>query len=252
MRCRLPCLALLVVLATSAPSLEAQVAGKFPPDSLVNTKVIPRTTPVLEVVGMMRDITGGLGVRCQYCHVGEEGKPLATFDFASDEKRTKKAARQMMTMVKAINAGLDTLPERPAQKVEVTCRTCHRGVSRPIPLSTILIEAGTGSGADSAIRAYQALRQRYHGRDAYDFSEGTLNVAAFRLGRAGKFPEATALLDLNEGLFPESSGMSVFRGNIELMRKDTAAAARNYREAIRRDSTNMEARGRLRDIGARP
>lgn len=245
------------VVLVSVPSLlpailAAQVAGKFPPDSLVNTKVIPRATPVIEVVGMMRDISFSLGVRCQYCHVGEEGKPLATFDFASDEKRTKKAARQMMGMVKAINGSLDTLPERPAQKVEVTCRTCHRGVSRPVPLSAILIEAATAAGADSAVRAYRALRERYYGRDAYDFSEGSLNVAAFRLGRAGKFPEAIGLLDLNESLYPGSSGMSVFRGNIELMRKDTAAAARNYREALRRDTTNNEARGRLKDIGAAP
>lgn len=31
---------------------------------------------------MMRNITGALGVRCQFCHVGEEGMPLERFDFA--------------------------------------------------------------------------------------------------------------------------------------------------------------------------
>jgi hypothetical protein len=232
--------------------LAAQVAGRFPPDSLVATKVIPRATPVLEVIGMMRDISFSLGVRCQYCHVGEEGKPLATFDFASDEKRTKKAARQMMGMVKAINGSLDTLPERPAQKVDVTCRTCHRGVSRPVPLSTILVEAGSTGGADSAVRAYAALRERYYGRDAYDFSEGTLNVTAYRLGRAGKFPESAAMFDLNERYFPGLSNTAVLRGNVALMQKDTATAASLFREAIRRDATNDEARGRLKDIGAAP
>jgi hypothetical protein len=43
--------------------------------------------------------------------------------------------------------------------------------------------------------------------------------------------------------------MYVFRGNIELMRADTNAAATAFREAVRRDSTNAEARGRLRAIG---
>jgi predicted negative regulator of RcsB-dependent stress response len=43
--------------------------------------------------------------------------------------------------------------------------------------------------------------------------------------------------------------MSVFRGNILLRRGDTTAAAAAFREAIRRDSTNAEARGRLRTIG---
>ena len=35
----------------------------------------------------MRGFAGGLGVRCQYCHVHEGNQPnnLSTFDFASDE-----------------------------------------------------------------------------------------------------------------------------------------------------------------------
>lgn len=230
-------------------ALQAQVAGKFPPDSLINTKVIPHETPVLEVVGTMRNFAGDLGVRCQFCHVGEEGKPLATFDFAIDEKRPKLVARQMMRMVQEINRRLDTIPERPAQEVEVTCRTCHRGASRPVPLYALVVDAAQAAGADSAIRAYQTLRARYYGRDAYDFGESSLNIAAFRLGRARRFDDALAILALNEQLFPGSSGMYVFRGNIQLMQGDTSAAEAAYREAIRRDSTNGEARGRLRDIG---
>jgi predicted negative regulator of RcsB-dependent stress response len=155
-------------------------------------------------------------------------------------------------MVQEINRRLDTLPERKQDGLQVSCITCHRGVSRPVPLFTIMVDAATAAGADSAVRAYRALRQEYHGRDAYDFGESSLNIAAFRLGRAGKFEEAFALLRLNEELFPGSSGMYVFRGNVSLMRGDTVAAAAAYREAIRRDSTNGEARGRLRNIGQPP
>jgi len=36
------------------------------------------------------------------------------------------------------------------------------------------------------------------------------------------------------------------------MKADTAGAAAAYREAIRRDTTNNEAKGRLRDIGRPP
>jgi tetratricopeptide (TPR) repeat protein len=125
-------------------------------------------------------------------------------------------------------------------------------VSRPVPLFTVLVDAGTAGGADSAVRVYRALRERYYGRDSYDFGESSLNVAAFRLARAGKYDDALALLKLNEELFPRSSGMYVFRGNISLMRGDTAAAATAFREAVRRDSTNQEARGRLQAIGQRP
>jgi hypothetical protein len=200
----------------------------------------------------MRSIAGDLGVRCQFCHVGKEGQPLAQFDFASDDKRPKLVARQMMLMLQEINRRLDTIPARPSPGLQATCGTCHRGLSRPMPLWTHMVETATAAGADSAIRAYRALHARYYGRDAYDFGEPTLNTAAFRLARAGKYDEALALLKLNEEQFPSSSGVYVFRGNIALMRADTAGAAAAFREAVRRDSTNNEARGRLRDIGQKP
>ncbi len=231
------------------PAALAAQAGKFPPDTLINTKVFAHATPVMQVIGAMRNFTSDLGVRCQYCHVGEEGKPLDSFDFASDEKRTKQVARQMMLMVREINRRVDTLPRAGGAALQVTCNTCHRGVSRPAPLFTVLSEIGTTSGADSAVRAYKALRNRYYGRAAYDFGESSLNIAAFRLGQTGKFDEAFALLKLNEEQFPASSGLAVFRGNIALMKGDTSAAEAAFREAIRRDSTNNEARGRLRSIG---
>ncbi|MGH7714167.1 MAG: c-type cytochrome [Gemmatimonadaceae bacterium] len=242
----------VVAIAMLSGALNAQPPGRWPPDSLVNTQVIPRTTPVTQVIGQMRNFAAGLGVRCQFCHVGEEGMPLERFDFAVDEKGTKLVARHMMRMVQEINKRLDSIPGRATPGLQVTCETCHRGVSRPVPLFTLLIDAATAAGADSAIRAYRALRERYYGDDAYDFREPTLSIAAFRLGRANRFDDAFALLRLNEELFPGSSAMYVFRGNINLLRADTVAAAAAFREAIRRDPANEEARGRLRDIGQRP
>lgn len=246
---KLPQCAALLLLPWA---LLAQPPGKWPPDSLVNTKVIPHGTPVIQLVGQMRNFTADLGVRCQYCHVGREGQPLEQFDFASDEKRTKQVARQMMLMVQEINRRVDSLPGHTAASLQVTCATCHRGVSRPAPLASVVAEIAQASGADSAVRAYKALRTRYYGRASYDFGEGSLNTAAFRLGRANKFDEAFALLDVNEGFFPASSGLAVFRGNISLMRGDTTAAANAFRDAIKRDPTNDEARGRLKTIGRDP
>ena len=248
-RVALICIGLAIASTAVA---NAQAPGKWPPDSLINTKVIPKSTPVIQVVGTMRNFAGNLGVRCQFCHVGEEGLPLERFDFASDQKRTKLIAREMMKMVQEVNRRLDSLPQRAQPPVQVTCATCHRGVSRPIPLSQIVLEAGTAAGADSAIRAYRGLRTRYYGRDAYDFGESSLNTAAFRLARANKFDEAFAILKLNEELFPGSSAMYVIRGNVSLMKGDTTAAAGAFREAVKRDTSNAEAKGRLRDIGRAP
>jgi Photosynthetic reaction centre cytochrome C subunit len=244
-------LAVAAFVVAPSPS-SAQAAGKFPPDSLINVKVLPKTMPVTQVLGMMRNFAGDLGVRCSFCHVQKEGQPLAQVDFASDEKRSKEIARQMMRMVQEINRRVDTLPGHTTASLQVTCATCHRGVSRPAPLATVLVETGTLAGADSAMRAYKALRTRYYGRASYDFGEVSLSTAALRLAQAKKFDEAKALLDLNEEQFPNSSGLSVFRGNIALMRADTTAAEAAFREAVRRDANNEEAKGRLRAIGKQP
>jgi hypothetical protein len=241
----------LVSLAWST-ALAAQAPGHFPPDSLINTKVIPHDTPVPQVIGTMRDFAGALGVRCHFCHAGADTLPLARTDFARDEKRPKLVARQMMRMVAEINSRLDTIPDRPTPGLQVTCRTCHHGISRPVPLSQVMVDTATAAGADTAISVYRALRAKYFGRDAYDFGESSLNTAAFRLARARRFDDALALLGFNEGFFPGSSAMYVVRGNVLLMKGDTSAAAVAWREAIRRDSTNGEARGRLRDIGQQP
>jgi hypothetical protein len=247
MRLRIACLFLVAPTA-----LLAQAPGRWPPDSLVNTRVIPRNTPVIQVVGMMRNITLDLGVRCEFCHVGEAQMPLERFDFASDRRRTKEVARQMMLMVQDINRRLDTIPDRPQPALEVTCATCHRGVSRPVPLAAVITEAVLAAGLDSGTRAYRALREDYFGSGSYDFGEASLNVSAFRVARAGRFADAMALLRLNEEFFPASSALSVFRGNVLLRSGDTTAAAESFREALRRDSTNLEALGRLRSIGRRP
>ena len=243
-------LRLLLPTLMLLPAPLAAQAGKFPPDSLVNVQVIPKGTPVMQVIGQMRNYVGALGVRCVYCHVGEDG-PLDRVDFVSDEKRTKQVARQMMRMVQDINRRLDSLPQRPTPGVMVSCQTCHRGVARPVPLAALLSQTAIASGSDSAIRAYRALRQRYYGRDAYDFSEFSLNSAALATGRAGKHDDALALLRLNEEMFPNAASTFVTRGNVLLQRGDTAGAEAAYRAALAKDPQS-EARGRLRDIGKAP
>jgi Photosynthetic reaction centre cytochrome C subunit len=234
------------------PMVCSAQAGKFPPDSLTNVHAIAHGTPVLGLIGTMRNFTAYLGVRCQYCHVGTEGQALDKFDFISDEKRTKVVARQMMFMVQEINRRLDSLPAGIGSKLTVTCNTCHRGTTRPMPLSTLVSDAAAAAGTDSALKTYRGLRDRYYGRDAYDFGEGSLNAAAFRLGGMKKFDEAFAMLKLNEEFYPNSSGMYVFRGNVSLMKADTAAAEMAFREAVKRDPTNQEAKGRLTAIGKQP
>jgi hypothetical protein len=240
------------LLVTVLPGLSEAQARRFPPDSLVNTKVIPHNTPVRDVVNTMRGFTGDLGVRCQFCHVGQEGQSLDQFDFTKDDKETKQIARQMMRMVAEINRRLDTLPGRAPGDPVVTCRTCHRGTQEPVPLPAIIATADSEAGIDSAMKAYRNLRDQYYGRDSYDFGESSLVQTAFRLARGGKVDDALALLTLNETYYPTSSMSAANRGNLQLMKGDTNAAVTAYRQAIQRDSTNREARRALQQIGRTP
>jgi photosynthetic reaction center cytochrome c subunit len=66
-----------------------------------------------------------LGVACTHCH-GEQ-------DFSSDDKRPKRAAREMAVMHKMINNQLLKMQnlESKSERRFINCRTCHRGAINP-------------------------------------------------------------------------------------------------------------------------
>lgn len=124
----------LVSSLLSATAIPAGAQGPFPPKSFQNLQVLPKDATAAVVVGTMKGFANNLGVRCQYCHQGEEGLPLEQFDFVSDEKPAKQAARAMMRLTQDINRQLDAaMPPPPGIAARVTCITCHRG--KPIPTS---------------------------------------------------------------------------------------------------------------------
>jgi photosynthetic reaction center cytochrome c subunit len=104
--------------------------GPQPPPK--NLQVLPKDLTRQQVTQIMRGFTRGLGVRCPFCHVGEEGADLSTFDFASDEKPTKKNARLMIKMITEVNTQLAAVGDKPAGEPRVTCYTCHRGSNKPL------------------------------------------------------------------------------------------------------------------------
>jgi hypothetical protein len=115
-------------LAIAAP-LSAQ--QPFPPKSFQNLQVLPKDAPATLVITTMKGFANNLGVRCQHCHVGEEGMPLEQFDFVSDAKPAKNTARVMMRLLRDINAQLDTSLPTGASASRVMCVTCHRGKAKP-------------------------------------------------------------------------------------------------------------------------
>ena len=181
---RLP--TLLGVLLVCAPSV---ALAQWPPDSLVNLQVLPEDIPVRQLIGTMRGFASGLGVRCIHCHVGDDPNDLSTTDFVSDEKIEKQKAREMIRMVQRINTELlANLPGRTDPPIEVTCATCHHGVSKPVDIRIILANTALEHGADSAIAEYERLREEYYGSDSYDFQPFMLANVAERIARQA--PEA--------------------------------------------------------------
>lgn len=193
--------AALLLIVTAAGSL----AAAWPPEKFTNLKVLPEDIKQRELIDLMAGFTRALGVRCTYCHVGEEGKPLGTYDFPSDEKPTKAKAREMIKMVRELNehtlAGLEHRADPP---VRVECATCHRGVSLPRMLPDVMMQAYAAAGADSAVALYQALRARYYGGSAYDFGEVPLTEVANRLRGGGHPEDALRMLALNVEMNPAS------------------------------------------------
>jgi hypothetical protein len=199
-------------------------AAQWPPDSLVNLQVLPSDMSVGEVVGVMRGFAGALGVRCIYCHVGDDPNDLASTDFPSDGRVQKRKAREMLRMVQEINGRLlANVPERSDPPVEVTCRTCHRGVTKPVDIRDLLAVTATEHGPDSAIAEYMALREEYYGAGSYDFRPSMLANVAERIARGGA-GAALRILEYNEELHPDDQQTYFFTAQLHLRQADTAAA----------------------------
>jgi tetratricopeptide (TPR) repeat protein len=195
----------LVMLTSGMPR---SASAQWPPQRLENLQVLPEDITVSQLIGVMRGITGGLGVRCTYCHVGEEGQPLSTYDFPADDKETKEKARVMMRMVNHINGEhLADLPGDPADRLTVRCATCHRGQPRPLTLAEALTEVLDEQGIDSAVARYRTLRERFYGRDTYNFGEFSLNGLGYQLLGNGRNEDAVAIFRLNAEMNPESANV---------------------------------------------
>jgi len=81
-----------------------------------NIKVL-NDMPADQLGKVMNIVSASLGVKCSFCHVGE--------DYEKDDKKEKATARTMMKMTFELNK--DHFNNRP----EVACNTCHNGRERP-------------------------------------------------------------------------------------------------------------------------
>ena len=112
-------------------SVLSGIAGRetAPAGSVFRNVRLPHlaATPASQFVSIMNGgYARALGVTCTHCHVSD--------DFASDEKRPKRAAREMALMHFAINRELAEMKNLGTPAVEdrfINCATCHRGMVNP-------------------------------------------------------------------------------------------------------------------------
>lgn len=172
-----------------------------------NLQVWPKDTPPEQVLQTMRAFNESLGVECSYCHVA---------DYASDEKREKRVARQMILLRDSINVMLAAIVDKPAgagptagagqpgAPIRVLCRDCHHGLPVPRQLTALLAEAEAKGGAGGGLARYRELRARYYGGQEYDFTENSLLAMGQRAINAKKPAEAMQYLQANLEYFPAS------------------------------------------------
>lgn len=236
-------LALLSLLFTPGSPLVAQVPEKFE-----NLKILPKDISQKQLLEIMRSFTSGLGVRCPYCHVGEEGKPLSTFNFASDEKEQKQIARLMLKMTQEINTKFLAELKEGSEIVTVKCATCHHGLSKPDSIEDSLLAAMKKGGIKSASEKYKELWKIYHGSDAYNFQPAPLNRLARRFLAEKKNLEAIEILQLNSETHPESAEVQLLLADAYIAIEDKEKALQALNKALKLDPENQEAKNKIQEF----
>lgn len=245
-------LSLLVAIGFAlAIRLPAQDTWTWP-EQPKNLQVLPKDTTGRQLIPVMRAFIRGLGVRCSYCHLGEEGNPLTTYDFASDKNPNKERAREMYRMLGSINVHLKKIEPSGDVRVNMSCHTCHQGRTRPATLEEELGATYRRSGIAGVLERYDELRKRHYGRGGYDFGERSLNAFGYELLEKDDHDVAIAVFRLNATHFPQSANVWDSLAEAYLKAGNKPLAAANYRKSLELDPKNENAAKKLRELAEPP
>ena len=209
------------------------------PSEFTNLQVLPEDISRAQLIGVMRGFSGGTGLRCSNCHVGEEGaNNFEGYDFASDEKELKRVARAMLEMSREINGPLLAATGR-EDRVRVQCVTCHRGIRRPVALTDEILTTVRAEGVEAAEARYRELREEYYGRAAYDFGQGSLNMVTETLAREGDTDAALAIIALNIEHNPEDHWPHMLQAQVMAQAGDRDGAIASAERALALDPGNQ-------------
>ena len=243
--------ATLLLMATLGPAVlpaGAQGASTQGKSEFTNLQYFPKDITRDRLIGTMRGFSFSLGVRCQYCHVGKEGASLKDFDFASDEKETKRKARAMLRMVDAINQQYIAKLDPPAAN-HVECVTCHHGLGKPVTMNAVLADTIEKKDVAAAVAQYRDLRKKYYGGAEYDFGETPLNILTESLLKQNKTKEAVAIMELNVEVNTPPSGWSYsLLAMSHAANKDTEKAKADFRKILELNPQDDWAKKQLEEL----
>jgi hypothetical protein len=97
-----------------------------------NLKILPKDITKEQLDSVMHHYTNSLNVKCNFCHVRNDSTDV--WDYASDKKKHKLVAREMMEMTDKINDKYFDLTGAKRDmntQLMVTCFTCHHGATEP-------------------------------------------------------------------------------------------------------------------------
>ncbi len=73
------------------------------PDTFLNLRVLPKNIAKPKLVDVMKQISITFGVRCNYCHTVSDDLTEGSFD--SDDKETKRKARELIKTILEMKSG---------------------------------------------------------------------------------------------------------------------------------------------------
>jgi Photosynthetic reaction centre cytochrome C subunit len=88
-----------------------------------NLQVLDKTLSKDDVKKIMEGYAAQLGVKCVFCHVGEE--------YEKDEKKQKSDARKMIRLVMEMKAKRTDYFKPTVKESAIQCALCHRGKPQP-------------------------------------------------------------------------------------------------------------------------
>lgn len=222
-------LALLLLASVQAP-LGAQAIW---PERAENLTELPADFSGQRLRAVMTGFSRALGVRCAHCHVGEEGAPLTTYDFVSDDNPNKDRARAMLRMLGSINEQLGAMELRAdVDRVNMWCHTCHAGKPRPQTLEEAVGEVREAQGGAAAVARFLSLREEHYGGPAYDFRPPSVNQMASGFFQQGDTATALAFFELNVEHYPDYAEGWESLGDVAAARGMREEAIRHYERAL--------------------